>query len=76
MIKGVYFFSHLVQLTGEVEVHAGFFNQFKSLAINPDRRECGLPCRQPTPPACWCGAAHTACLLTASLLAETLILCD
>ncbi|KAL4418931.1 hypothetical protein ABPG77_005225 [Micractinium sp. CCAP 211/92] len=29
----------LTELTGEVEVHAGFFNQFKSLAINPDRPE-------------------------------------
>ncbi|KAL4444355.1 hypothetical protein ABPG75_012092 [Micractinium tetrahymenae] len=29
----------LTQMTGEVEVHAGFYNQFKSLAINPDRPE-------------------------------------
>ncbi|EFN57857.1 hypothetical protein CHLNCDRAFT_143317 [Chlorella variabilis] len=28
-----------IQLTGDVEVHAGFYNQFKSLAIFPDREE-------------------------------------
>lgn len=32
----------LTELTGEVEVHAGFFNQFKSLAIEPDRPEDNL----------------------------------
>lgn len=29
----------LTKLTGDVEVHAGFYNQFKSLAIFPDREE-------------------------------------
>lgn len=32
----------LTKITGEVEVHSGFYNQFKSLAISPDRPEDDL----------------------------------